>query len=130
MASQQQFEGHLSELCDKAELLSSTLDQEADQRRKSEDEVSTLQSRLEEANAELQSLIKCTTKQENVLNQQLEELRRDVALGQKDLEASRLVEVYLEIKVYRIVQYTDIHMYSCCMCTMYIMVLCYYNWLV
>ena len=91
LASQQQFEGHLSELRDKAELLSSTLDQEAHQRKKSEDEVSTLQSRLEEANAELQSLIKSTTKQEKVLSQQLEELRRDVALGQKDLEASRLV---------------------------------------
>ena len=91
LESQQQFESHLTELRDKAELLSSTLDQEADRRKKSEDEVSALQNRLEEANTELQSLIKSTTKQEKVLSQQLEELRRDVALGQKDLEGSRLV---------------------------------------
>ena len=91
LASHQQFEGHLTELRDKAELLSSTLDQEADRRKRSEDEVSAFQNHLEKADAELQSLKHSTTKQEKVLNQQLEELRRDVALGQKDLEGSRLV---------------------------------------
>ena len=95
LESQQQFESHLTELRDKAELLSSTLDQEADRRKKSEDEVSALQNRLEEANTELQSLMHSTSKQEKVLNQQLEELRRDSALVQKDLEASRLVHVLL-----------------------------------
>lgn len=87
--SQQQFEGHLTELREKAELLSSTLDQEADKRKRSEEEVTILTKHLEKTNEELQELICSTTQQEKMLNQQLEEVRREAALRERDLEASR-----------------------------------------
>ena len=87
--SQQQFEGHLTELREKAELLSSTLDQEAEKRERSEEEVTILTKHLEKTNKELQELVCSTTREEKMLNQQLEEVRREAALRERDLEASK-----------------------------------------
>ena len=87
LVSKQQFEGHLTEMCEKNDMLSSTLNGETERRKKTEDEVSTLKSRLDEAVAEVQGL----KKEEKALTQQLEEIRREVVVGQKDLEAARLV---------------------------------------
>lgn len=87
--SKKQFECHLTELRDKAEMLSSTLDNEADRRKRSEEEVSILQDRLEKANDELRGIVRSSNEQEKAINKQLEELRREAALKQKDLETTK-----------------------------------------
>lgn len=52
-----------------------------------------LQSRLDQANAELQELMKKSSETEMMLNQQLEEARRDNALKEKDIATLKLVIV-------------------------------------
>ena len=87
LMSKQQFEGHLSEMCEKNDMLSSTLNEETERRRKTEGEVTSLKSRLDEAIAEVKGL----KKEEKMLTQQLEEVRREVVIGQKDLDIARWV---------------------------------------
>ena len=84
--STQHYEDHVDELTREIEKLSSLLNEETDQRKKVEDEVSAVQCAMDEMKKELL----CSNDQVKVLTQKLQEVRTHALVLKKDLEAERL----------------------------------------